>query len=63
MTGAIRKAFQIAPKEFDPRFYLKPAKEAMKKVVMNRMLAFGQAGQAQKIRQINLKEMSQKYVL
>ncbi len=34
------------PKAFDPREYLKPARDAMKATVMARMIAFGQAGQA-----------------
>ena len=44
--GAIRKVFMEKPEEFDPRSYLKPAREAMKKVVAERMTQFGQAGHA-----------------
>ncbi len=33
ITGAIRKVFAEKPEEFDPRSYMKPAREAMKKVV------------------------------
>ena len=33
MTGAIRKVLTEKPEEFDPRGYMKPAREAMKKVV------------------------------
>jgi len=51
ITGAIRKVFAESPEKFDPRDYLKPAREAMKKVCIDRMVAFGQAGQASKIRQ------------
>ena len=32
MTGAIRKVFAEDPGKFDPRQYLTPAREAMKKV-------------------------------
>ena len=32
ITGAIRKVFAETPEKFDPRDYLKPAREAMKKV-------------------------------
>ena len=46
ITGAIRKVLHEAPEKFDPRDYLKPAREAMKQVCVNRMTAFGQAGQA-----------------
>jgi fructose-bisphosphate aldolase class II len=51
ITGAIRKVFAETPEKFDPRDYLKPAREAMKKVCVARMVAFGQAGHASKIRQ------------
>lgn len=61
MTGAIRKVFAEKPDEFDPRAYLKPAREAMKKVCAQRMIEFGQAGQAQKIRQVTLAEMARTY--
>ena len=33
ITGAIRKVFAESPEKFDPRDYLKPARDAMKKVV------------------------------
>ena len=46
MTGAIRKVLMENPEKFDPRDYLKPAREAMKQVCVDRMVAFGQAGQA-----------------
>ena len=50
MTAAIRKVFAESPEKFDPRDYLKPAREAMKKVCIDRMVAFGQAGQASRMR-------------
>ena len=46
ITGAIRKVFAETPEKFDPRDYLKPAREAMEKVVAERMTQFGQAGHA-----------------
>jgi fructose-bisphosphate aldolase, class II len=46
ITGAIRKAMAEDPGEFDPRSYLKPAREAMQKVIAERMRQFGQAGHA-----------------
>ena len=46
ITGAIRKVFAETPEKFDPRDYLKPAREAMQKVVAQRMREFGQAGHA-----------------
>jgi hypothetical protein len=41
ITGAIRKVFAETPEKFDPRDYLKPAREAMRKVCIDRMVAFG----------------------
>ncbi len=61
ITGAIRKVFATAPEKFDPRDYLKPAREAMKKVCIDRMTAFGQAGWADKIKCITLEEMAKRY--
>ena len=52
LTGAIRKVLQESPAEFDPRAYLKPARAAMKQVCIDRMVAFGQAGHASQIRQM-----------
>jgi fructose-bisphosphate aldolase class II len=57
MTGAIRQVFAEKPGEFDPRHYLGPAREAMKKVCIDRMVAFGQAGNAGKITPRTCREM------
>ncbi|MFI4874288.1 MAG: class II fructose-bisphosphate aldolase [Blastopirellula sp. JB062] len=54
ITGAIRKVLTENPAEFDPRAYLKPARAAMKQVCIDRMTAFGQAGQAAKMRDAKL---------
>ncbi len=61
MTGAIRKVFFDTPAEFDPRKYLGPAREAMKAVCVDRMTAFGQAGNAPKIKPKSLDEMKKLY--
>lgn len=50
ITGAIRKVLVEGPEKFDPRDYLKPARTAMKEVCVARMVAFGQAGHADKIK-------------
>ena len=50
MTGAIRRVLTEDRAEFDPRAYLKPARSAMKQVCIDRMVAFGQAGNAEKLR-------------
>ena len=49
ITGAIRKVLSESPEKFDPRDYLKPARAAMKQVCIDRMVAFGQAGQASRL--------------
>jgi len=61
MTGAIRKVFAEKPGEFDPRAYLKPAKEAMRKVCIQRFEEFGAAGWADKIRPVSLSAMAKRY--
>ena len=52
ITGAIRKVLAESPEKFDPRDYLKPARDAMKQVCVARMKSFGQAGNASKLRAI-----------
>ena len=61
MTGAIRRYFVENPSKFDPRDYLKPAREAAKKVCLARFQAFGSAGQASKIKPIPLEKMAELY--
>ncbi len=61
ITGAIRKVFAETPEKFDPRDYLKPAREAMKKVVAERMRQFGQAGHAGDYKPLPLSEMAKRY--
>ena len=61
ITGAIRKALMEKPGEFDPRYYLKPAKEAMKKLCMERYVQFGCEGQASTIRPLSTAHMAKRY--
>jgi fructose-bisphosphate aldolase class II len=61
ITGAIRKVFIEQPEKFDPRDYMKPAREAMKKVVATRMTQFGQAGHAGDYAPISIDEMKKYY--
>ena len=61
ITGAIRKVFAETPEKFDPRDYLKPAREAMKKVVAQRMKEFGQAGHAGDYKPIPLAQVAKQY--
>jgi len=50
MTAAIRKYFAENPDKFDPRDYLKPAREAAKQICKQRYVQFGCEGQAGKIK-------------
>lgn len=61
ITGAIRKVFFEEPDKFDPRDYLKPAREAMTKVVAERMTAFGSAGHAFDYKPMSLDDMKKMY--
>ncbi len=61
ITGAIRKVFAESPEKFDPRDYMKPARDAMKKLVAERMTQFGQAGHATDYVQKSVAEMAQGY--
>jgi len=62
ITGAIRKVFAETPEKFDPRDYLKPAREAMAKVCKIRMETFGQAGWADKINQLTTRDLVSMYL-
>jgi fructose-bisphosphate aldolase class II len=61
MTGAIRRYFAENPSKFDPRDYLKPAREAAKKICLARYQQFGCAGQASKIKAMPLDKMAERY--
>jgi fructose-bisphosphate aldolase, class II len=61
ITAAIRKVFAETPDKFDPRDYLKPARDLMKQVCKERMISFGQAGWADKIKPVTLAQMAKKY--
>ena len=61
MTGAVRKLLAEKPGEFDPRAWLKPAKEAMKKLCMERYQQFGCEGQASSIRPMSTAQMAKRY--
>jgi fructose-bisphosphate aldolase class II len=61
ITGAIRKVLWETPEKFDPRDYLKPAREAMQKVVAQRMTQFGQAGHAGDYKALSIAEIAKGY--
>jgi len=61
MTGAIRKYMAENPEKFDPRDYLKPAREAARKICRERYLQFGCEGQAAKIAAQPLTQIARRY--
>jgi fructose-bisphosphate aldolase class II len=61
MTGAIRRFLHENPSKFDPREFLKPAREAAKQVCKARFLSFGCEGQAGKIKAVPLEKMAERY--
>ncbi|MFW8567144.1 class II fructose-bisphosphate aldolase [Orrella sp. 11846] len=61
MTAAIRRFFVENPSKFDPREYLKPAREAAKAICIARYEQFGTAGNADKIKPIPLTTMAAEY--
>lgn len=62
MTGQIRRILAENPGEFDPRKYLKPAREAMTKLCIERLEQFNTAGHASKIGKIiPLADMAKRY--
>jgi fructose-bisphosphate aldolase class II len=61
ITGAVRKVLFESPEKFDPRDYLKPARDAMQKVIAQRMTQFGQAGHAGDYEPLPLAEMANRY--
>jgi fructose-bisphosphate aldolase class II len=61
MTAAIRKYLFENPSKFDPRDYLKPAREAASEIVKARMISFGCEGMAGKIKPMTMDQMAQRY--
>ena len=61
MTGAIRKVLAENPGEFDPRNYLKPAMEAMRKVCRAALRGVRRGGRATKIKPLPLPAMAKRY--
>ena len=61
MTAAIRKYLAENPDKFDPRDYLKPAREAAKSICRQRYQQFGCEGQAAKIKAQSLTQVAQRY--
>ncbi len=61
ITAAIREAAAKDPSNFDPRHFLKPSMKYMKQVCSDRYQSFWCAGNASKIKQVNLNDFAAKY--
>jgi fructose-bisphosphate aldolase class II len=61
MTAAIRRYFVQNPDKFDPRDYLKPAREAARLICRQRYEQFGCAGQGSKVQALPLSVMVSRY--
>jgi len=60
-TGASRRFMHQNSSAFDPHKYLKEATKAMSEICVARYEAFGTAGNASKIRSLDLEGMVQRY--
>ncbi|MFM2107683.1 MAG: hypothetical protein RLZZ513_751 [Pseudomonadota bacterium] len=61
MTAAVRRFMFENPSKFDPRDFLKPAREAAKQVCKARYVSFGCEGQAGKIKPVPLDKVAERY--
>jgi fructose-bisphosphate aldolase class II len=61
MTAAVRKFMAQNPDKFDPREWLKPAREAAKQICKQRYIEFGCEGQAAKIKGHSLQVVATQY--
>jgi len=61
MTAAVRKFLREKPSAFDPRDFLKPAREAAKQICKQRYEQFGCAGMGSKIKPVPLDKIASKY--
>ena len=61
MTAAVRRFLAENPEKFDPRDYLKPAREAAKQICLQRYREFGCEGQGARIKGQNLILVAQRY--
>ncbi len=61
MTAAIRKYLAENPEKFDPRDYLKPAREAARQICKQRYLQFGCEGQGARIKGLSLHAVASRY--
>ncbi len=60
-TGAICRYMHQNPSAFDPRKYLKEATKAINEICVARYEAFGTAGNASKMKALDLEDMVKRY--
>ena len=60
-TGASRRFMRQNPSAFDPRKYLKEATKVMNEICVARYEAFGTAGNASKMKALDLEDMVKCY--
>ena len=60
-TGASRRFMHQNPSAFDPRKYRKEATKAMNEICVARYESFGTAGNASKIKALDLEDMVKRY--
>ena len=63
MTGQFRKVAMQDASQFDPRKFLIPAMEAMEALCLDRFERFGTAGNAHKIKVIDIDDMAKRYAI
>jgi len=61
ITGQFRKVAKDHPGQFDPRKFLIPAMDEMEKLCLDRFERFGTAGNASKIKVIDIDDMAKRY--
>jgi fructose-bisphosphate aldolase class II len=61
ITGQFRKVATEKPTEFDPRKFMIPAMQEMEKLCLDRFQRFGTAGNASKIKVIDIDDMAKRY--
>lgn len=61
MTGAVRKVFAESPDKFDPRDWLKPAREALYDMIKGKMRDFGMSGHGKDYAPISIDDMKARY--
>jgi fructose-bisphosphate aldolase class II len=61
MTGQFRRIAMEKPQEFDPRKFLTPAMDALRKLCVERYEQFNTAGKAARIKPISLDDMAARY--